>query len=74
MATLVAIGYPDEGGERRIAAIVGSIATVIMTVTAYGTFGVYAVIALAVVVVWNDLLLRTVMPVLVLFNTLPKID
>ncbi|MGE0802164.1 MAG: ABC transporter permease [Lautropia sp.] len=40
-----------------------------------GAFALSAVlgIALAVVVVWNDLLLRTVMPVLVLFNTLPKI-
>ncbi len=40
-----------------------------------GAFTLSAVlgIALAVVIVWNDLLLRTVMPVLVLFNTLPKI-
>jgi len=40
-----------------------------------GAFTLSAVlgILLAVVVVWNDLLLRTVMPVLVLFNTLPKI-
>ena len=29
--------------------------------------------ALAIVIVWNDLLMRTIMPVLVLFNTLPKI-
>ncbi len=40
-----------------------------------GAFALSAVlgILLAVVIVWNDLLLRTVMPVLVLFNTLPKI-
>ena len=40
-----------------------------------GAFVLSAVLGvlLAVVVVWNDLLLRTVMPVLVLFNTLPKI-
>lgn len=39
-----------------------------------GAFALSAVlgVALAVVVVWNQFLLRTVMPVLVLFNTLPK--
>jgi len=46
--------------------------------TLYAVLGAFALsavlgILLAVVVVWNDLLLRTVMPVLVLFNTLPKI-
>jgi NitT/TauT family transport system permease protein len=46
--------------------------------TLYAVLGAFVLsavlgIALAVVVVWNDLLLRTVMPVLVLFNTLPKI-
>jgi ABC-type nitrate/sulfonate/bicarbonate transport system permease component len=46
--------------------------------TFYATIGAFALsavlgIALAVVIVWNDLLMRTVMPVLVLFNTLPKI-
>lgn len=46
--------------------------------TLYAVLGAFALsavlgIALAVVIVWNDLLLRTVMPVLVLFNTLPKI-
>jgi NitT/TauT family transport system permease protein len=30
-------------------------------------------IGLAILIVWNRLLLRTIMPVLVLFNTLPKI-
>ena len=30
-------------------------------------------VVLAVIIVWNDLLMRTIMPVLVLFNTLPKI-
>jgi NitT/TauT family transport system permease protein len=46
--------------------------------TFYATIGAFALsavlgIALAVVIVWNDMLMRTVMPVLVLFNTLPKI-
>ena len=46
--------------------------------TLYAVLGAFVLSAvlgvlLAVVVVWNDLLLRTVMPVLVLFNTLPKI-
>ena len=40
-----------------------------------GAFVLSAVlgIALAIAIVWNWLLLRTIMPVLVLFNTLPKI-
>jgi ABC-type nitrate/sulfonate/bicarbonate transport system permease component len=40
-----------------------------------GAFVLSAVlgVALAVLTVWNRLLMRTVMPVLVLFNTLPKI-
>ena len=40
-----------------------------------GAFVLSAVLGvlLAIVIVWNDLLLRTVMPVLILFNTLPKI-
>ncbi len=40
-----------------------------------GAFALSAVlgVALAVLIVWNQLLMRTVMPVLVLFNTLPKI-
>ncbi len=46
--------------------------------TLYAVLGAFALsavlgILLAVVIVWNDLLLRTVMPVLILFNTLPKI-
>jgi NitT/TauT family transport system permease protein len=46
--------------------------------TLYAVLGAFVLsavlgILLAVIVVWNDLLLRTVMPVLVLFNTLPKI-
>ena len=46
--------------------------------TFYATIGAFALsavlgIGLAVVIVWNDMLMRTVMPVLVLFNTLPKI-
>jgi NitT/TauT family transport system permease protein len=46
--------------------------------TLYAVLGAFALSAvlgvlLAIVIVWNDLLLRTVMPVLILFNTLPKI-
>jgi NitT/TauT family transport system permease protein len=46
--------------------------------TLYAVLGAFALsallgIALAVLIVWNKLLMRTVMPVLVLFNTLPKI-
>ena len=46
--------------------------------TFYATIGAFALsavlgISLAVVIVWNEMLMRTVMPVLVLFNTLPKI-
>ncbi len=44
--------------------------------TLYAVLGAFVLsavlgIALAVVVVWNDLLMRSIMPVLVLFNTLP---
>ena len=46
--------------------------------TLYSVLGAFVLSAvlgvlLAIVIVWNDLLLRTVMPVLILFNTLPKI-
>jgi NitT/TauT family transport system permease protein len=46
--------------------------------TLYAVLGAFVLSAvlgvlLAVVIVWNDMLLRTVMPVLILFNTLPKI-
>ena len=46
--------------------------------TFYATIGAFALsavlgIGLAVVIVWHDMLMRTVMPVLILFNTLPKI-
>lgn len=46
--------------------------------TFYAVLGAFALsavlgIALAVVIVWNDLLMRSIMPVLVLFNTLPKV-
>lgn len=46
--------------------------------TLYAVLGAFALsavlgVALAIVIVWNELLLRTVMPVLILFNTLPKI-
>ncbi len=46
--------------------------------TFYAVIGAFVLsailgVALAVVIVWNQFLMRTVMPVLVLFNTLPKI-
>jgi len=46
--------------------------------TFYATVGAFVLsavlgVALAVAIVWHDLLMRTMMPVLVLFNTLPKI-
>lgn len=46
--------------------------------TLYSVLGAFVLsallgIALAVAIVWNRLLMRTIMPVLVLFNTLPKI-
>lgn len=46
--------------------------------TLYATLGAFTLsavlgITLAVVIVWDGMLMRTVMPVLVLFNTLPKI-
>src|SRR5258706_1452822 len=46
--------------------------------TLYAVLGAFALsavlgVVLAVVVVWNEMLMRTIMPVLVLFNTLPKI-
>ena len=46
--------------------------------TLYAVLGAFVLsavlgIALAVVIVWNDLLMRAIMPVLVLFNTLPKV-
>jgi NitT/TauT family transport system permease protein len=46
--------------------------------TLYAVLGAFALSAvlgvlLAIVIVWNDMLMRTVMPVLILFNTLPKI-
>ena len=46
--------------------------------TLYAVLGAFVLsavlgVALAVVIVWNDLLMRAIMPVLVLFNTLPKV-
>jgi NitT/TauT family transport system permease protein len=46
--------------------------------TLYAVLGAFALSAvlgvlLAIVIAWNDLLMRTVMPVLVLFNRVPKI-
>jgi NitT/TauT family transport system permease protein len=46
--------------------------------TLYAVLGAFALsallgMALATLIVWNRLLMRTIMPVLVLFNTLPKI-
>ena len=52
--------------------------TVNFLTTLYAVLGAFALsavlgVVIAVVIVWNDLLMRTIMPVLVLFNTLPKI-
>src|SRR5258706_1291330 len=52
--------------------------TVNFLTTLYPVLGAFALsavlgVVIAVVIVWNDLLMRTIMPVLVLFNTLPKI-
>jgi len=52
--------------------------TVNFLTTLYAVLGAFALsavlgVALAVVIVWNGTLMRTIMPVLVLFNTLPKI-
>ncbi len=49
-----------------------------LLVTLYAVAGAFVIssvlgIVLGVVVVWHDLLERTVMPILVLFNTLPKV-
>src|SRR3954463_3623600 len=46
--------------------------------TLYAVLGAFVLsailgVALAILIVWNRLLMRTIMPVLVLFNTLPKI-
>jgi NitT/TauT family transport system permease protein len=46
--------------------------------TLYATFGGFAIsaalgIALAVAIVWNGVIERTVLPILILFNTLPKV-
>ena len=46
--------------------------------TLYSVLGAFVLsailgVALAIVIVWNKFLMRTIMPVLVLFNTLPKI-
>ena len=46
--------------------------------TLYAVLGAFVLsailgVVLAVAIVWHDLLMRTIMPVLVLFNTLPKI-
>ena len=46
--------------------------------TLYAVLGAFVLsavlgVVLAVVIVWNEMMMRTIMPVLVLFNTLPKI-
>ena len=46
--------------------------------TLYAVLGAFALsavlgVVLAVAIVWNEMMMRTIMPVLVLFNTLPKI-
>ena len=46
--------------------------------TLYAVLGAFVLsailgVALAIVIVWNGMLMRTIMPILVLFNTLPKV-
>ena len=46
--------------------------------TLYAVLGAFVLsavlgVTLAIVIVWNDMLMRTIMPILVLFNTLPKV-
>jgi NitT/TauT family transport system permease protein len=46
--------------------------------TLYAVLGAFVLsailgVALAIIIVWNDMLMRTIMPILVLFNTLPKV-
>jgi NitT/TauT family transport system permease protein len=66
IAALKALGNPNYRWTANLLATLYSV---------LGAFALSAVLGvlLAIVVVWNDLLLRTVMPVLILFNTLPKI-
>ena len=59
----------DSVAAGKLASIVGGIATVIMTVFAYGTFGVFAVIALIV----NGLLIAALMSAIGMTLTLPGI-
>jgi len=52
--------------------------TVNFLTTLYAVLGAFVLSAilgvlLAVVIVWNEMLMRTIMPILVLFNTLPKV-
>ena len=66
------------GGAARRSSIPTTSGTTNLLATLYAVLGAFVLSAvlgvlLAVVIVWNDLLLRTVMPVLILFNTLPKI-
>ncbi len=53
----------------KTAALIGSLATLVMTITAYGTFGVYAVIALLI----NGLMIVALMSVIGSTLTLPGI-
>jgi NitT/TauT family transport system permease protein len=52
--------------------------TVNFLTTLYAVLGAFVLsailgVALAIVIVWNEMLMRTIMPILVLFNTLPKV-
>jgi NitT/TauT family transport system permease protein len=52
--------------------------TVNFLTTLYAVLGAFVLSAilgvlLAVIIVWNEMLMRTIMPILVLFNTLPKV-
>ena len=66
IAALKALGNPNYRWTANLLATLYSV---------LGAFALSAVLGvlLAIVVVWNHLLLRTIMPVLILFNTLPKI-
>ena len=59
----------DSISSGRRAAIIGAIATVLMTIAAYGTFGVYAVLAL----IANGLLIAAIMSLMGSTLTLPGI-
>ena len=67
-----AVGGAEDAGRPELPWLENLLATLYSVLGAFALSAVLGVL-LAIVIVWNDLLLRTVMPVLVLFNTLPKI-